>query len=85
MADAGPIEAPGGDLHQFGFNGEVVALDQACTAVTPTTSELAREGGTPGGGSGQPGASAEPFERKMGQPTSVTQSCSPPTSRGPRR
>jgi len=28
-ADAGRIEAPGGDLHQFGFNGEIVDLEQA--------------------------------------------------------
>ena len=27
--DAGRIEAPGGDLHQFGLNGEVVDLDRA--------------------------------------------------------
>jgi predicted dinucleotide-binding enzyme len=32
-ADAGRIEAPGGDLHQFGLNGELVDLDQARTAV----------------------------------------------------
>jgi len=29
LADAGRIEAPGGDLHQFGLNGQVVDLDQA--------------------------------------------------------
>ena len=28
-ADAGRIEAPGGDLHQFGFDGEIVDLEQA--------------------------------------------------------
>ncbi|MFD0404372.1 NADPH-dependent F420 reductase [Kitasatospora sp. NPDC127116] len=33
LAAAGRIEAPGGDLHQFGFNGEVVDLDQARAAV----------------------------------------------------
>jgi 8-hydroxy-5-deazaflavin:NADPH oxidoreductase len=32
-ADAGRIEAPGGDLHQFGLNGELVDLDQARAAV----------------------------------------------------
>ncbi|MFD7019926.1 hypothetical protein [Streptomyces sp. NPDC059928] len=32
-ADARRIEAPGGDLHQFGLDGEVVDLDQARTAV----------------------------------------------------
>jgi predicted dinucleotide-binding enzyme len=32
-ADAGRIEAPGGDLHQFAFNGELVELDRARAAV----------------------------------------------------
>jgi predicted dinucleotide-binding enzyme len=32
-ADTGRIEAPGGDLHQFGLNGELVDLDQARAAV----------------------------------------------------
>jgi predicted dinucleotide-binding enzyme len=30
---AGRLEAPGGDLHQFGLNGEIVDLDQACAAL----------------------------------------------------
>jgi predicted dinucleotide-binding enzyme len=30
---AGRIEAPGGDLHQYGFNGEVVDLDRARSAT----------------------------------------------------
>ncbi|MBF9067225.1 NAD(P)-binding domain-containing protein [Streptacidiphilus sp. NEAU-YB345] len=34
LADAGRIEAPGGDLHQFGFNGEVVSAEKARAAVT---------------------------------------------------
>ncbi len=29
LADTGRIESPGGDLHQFGSNGEVIDLDQA--------------------------------------------------------
>jgi hypothetical protein len=33
VADAGRIEAPGGDLHQFGLNGEVVDLDRARSAT----------------------------------------------------
>jgi predicted dinucleotide-binding enzyme len=33
IAAAGRIEAPGGDLHQFGLNGELVDLDQARAAV----------------------------------------------------
>jgi predicted dinucleotide-binding enzyme len=33
VADSGRIEAPGGDLHQFGLNGELVDLDQARAAV----------------------------------------------------
>ena len=33
VADAGRIEAPGGDLHQFGLNGQLVDLDQASAAV----------------------------------------------------
>jgi 8-hydroxy-5-deazaflavin:NADPH oxidoreductase len=33
VADAGRIEAPGGDLHQFGLNGELVDIDQARAAV----------------------------------------------------
>ena len=33
VADAERIEAPGGDLHQFGLNGELVDLDQARAAV----------------------------------------------------
>ncbi len=33
VADAGRIEAPGGDLHQFGFHGELVDLDRARAAV----------------------------------------------------
>ena len=32
VADAGRIEAPGGDLHQFGLNGQLVDLDQARAA-----------------------------------------------------
>jgi len=32
-ADAGRIEAPGGDLHQFGFNGEIIDLKQARAAL----------------------------------------------------
>jgi len=34
IADAGRLEVPGGDLHQFGLNGEFVDLDQARAAVT---------------------------------------------------
>jgi predicted dinucleotide-binding enzyme len=33
VADAGRIEAPGGDLHQSGLNGELVDLDQARAAI----------------------------------------------------
>jgi hypothetical protein len=33
VAEAGRIEAPGGDLHQFGLGGELVDLDQARAAV----------------------------------------------------
>jgi predicted dinucleotide-binding enzyme len=33
LADAGRIEAPGGDLHQSSFNGELVNLAQATAAV----------------------------------------------------
>jgi predicted dinucleotide-binding enzyme len=33
VAAAGRIEAPGGDLHQFGLNGELVDRDQARAAV----------------------------------------------------
>jgi predicted dinucleotide-binding enzyme len=33
VADAGRIEAPGGDLHQFGLNGGLVDLDQARAAI----------------------------------------------------
>jgi hypothetical protein len=33
VADAGRIEAPGGDLHQFGLNGQLVDLDQARAAL----------------------------------------------------
>jgi 8-hydroxy-5-deazaflavin:NADPH oxidoreductase len=33
VADAGRIEAPGGDLHQFGFNGEIIDLEQARSAL----------------------------------------------------
>jgi 8-hydroxy-5-deazaflavin:NADPH oxidoreductase len=36
--DAGRIEAPGGDLHQFGLNGELVDLDQARAAVAKVPS-----------------------------------------------
>src|SRR5207244_6538965 len=37
VADAGRIEAPGGDLHQFALNnGEPVDLDQARAAVPPS-------------------------------------------------
>jgi predicted dinucleotide-binding enzyme len=34
VADAGRIEAPGGDLHQFGLNGQLPDLDQASAAIT---------------------------------------------------
>jgi predicted dinucleotide-binding enzyme len=33
IADARRIEGPGGDLHQFGLNGEVVDLEQARAAL----------------------------------------------------
>jgi predicted dinucleotide-binding enzyme len=33
VADAGRIETPGGDLHQFGLNGEIVDLEQARAAL----------------------------------------------------
>jgi 8-hydroxy-5-deazaflavin:NADPH oxidoreductase len=33
LAAAGRIEMPGGDLHQYGLNGEVLDLDQARAAV----------------------------------------------------
>jgi predicted dinucleotide-binding enzyme len=33
VADAGRLEAPGGDLHQFGLNGELVDFDQARAAI----------------------------------------------------
>lgn len=36
LAAAGRIEAPGGDLHQFGFNGELVDVDQARAALAAT-------------------------------------------------
>jgi 8-hydroxy-5-deazaflavin:NADPH oxidoreductase len=36
VADAWRIEAPGGDLHQLGLNGELVDLDQARAAVAAT-------------------------------------------------
>ena len=32
---ASRIEAPAGDLHQYGFNGEVVDLDRARSATAP--------------------------------------------------
>jgi predicted dinucleotide-binding enzyme len=34
VAQAGRIEGPGGDIGQFGLNGELLDLDQARTAVT---------------------------------------------------
>ena len=33
IANAARIPAPGGDLHQFGLNGELVDLDRALGAV----------------------------------------------------
>ena len=33
VAAAGRIEAPGGDLHQYGFNGEVPDIDRAKAAT----------------------------------------------------
>jgi len=36
VAAAGRIEMPGGDLHQFGLNGELLDLDQARAAVAST-------------------------------------------------
>jgi len=33
VGDAGRLEGPGGDLHQFGLNGELVDLDQAHAAL----------------------------------------------------
>ena len=33
LAAAGRIEVPGGDLHQFGLNGELIDLDQARAAL----------------------------------------------------
>jgi predicted dinucleotide-binding enzyme len=34
VADAGRIEMPGGDLHQFGLNGALLDLDEARAALT---------------------------------------------------
>ena len=39
IAAAGRIEAPGGDLHQFGLNGELVDLDQARAAIAGSTAQ----------------------------------------------
>jgi predicted dinucleotide-binding enzyme len=36
VAAAGRIEAPGGDLHQYGFNGELVDIDRAQSATAGT-------------------------------------------------
>jgi predicted dinucleotide-binding enzyme len=36
VAAAGRIEAPGGDLHQFGFNGDIIDLEQARAALEGT-------------------------------------------------
>jgi 8-hydroxy-5-deazaflavin:NADPH oxidoreductase len=36
VADAGRIEMPGGDLHQFGLNGALLDLDKARAAVAAT-------------------------------------------------
>ena len=36
-AVAGRIEAPGGDLHQYGFNGEVVDINRARAATAGST------------------------------------------------
>ena len=33
LADAGRIEMPGGDLHQYGLNGALIDLDEARMAV----------------------------------------------------
>jgi predicted dinucleotide-binding enzyme len=33
VADAGRIETPGGDLHQFGLNGEIIDLERARAAL----------------------------------------------------
>ena len=40
VADAGRIETPGGDLHQFGLNGELVDLDQARAAELRVAREV---------------------------------------------
>ena len=37
VAAAGRVEAPGGDLHQYGFNGEVVDIDRAKAATAGST------------------------------------------------
>jgi predicted dinucleotide-binding enzyme len=37
VADAGRIEGPGGDLAQFGLNGQLLDLDQARAAVASST------------------------------------------------
>jgi predicted dinucleotide-binding enzyme len=36
VANAGRIEMPGGDLHQFGLNGALLDLDEARAKVAPT-------------------------------------------------
>ena len=36
VAEAGRIEMPGGDLHQFGLNGALLDLDQARAAIATT-------------------------------------------------
>ena len=38
VADAGRIEMPGGDLHQFGLNGALLDLDQARAVVSAEVS-----------------------------------------------
>src|SRR6266481_6088339 len=44
VADAGRIEVPGGDLHQFGLNGALLDLDEARAAVA---AERSASPGTP--------------------------------------
>jgi predicted dinucleotide-binding enzyme len=39
VSDAGRIEMPGGDLHQFGLNGALLDLDQALAAVAGTAAQ----------------------------------------------
>ena len=66
LADAGRIEGPGGDLAQFGLNGELLDLDQARAAVGGRATRMSAAHVRPTGRRASPAVGARPRPQRAG-------------------